>query len=101
MKSDLRASNRLLGAGSEELLDLVLAKASSHSVAEPLAEKPVAVGWKQRSLLKNHQTLTMTIERLNAATRVTAATAAVPLWTETVRVNRERSLRPQAGECEA
>ena len=58
------------------------------------------VGSKQCPLLINQKTATIKKERLNAATRVTAATAAVPLWIETARVNRERSPRSEAGEFE-
>ena len=101
MKPDSRASNRLLGADSEEFLDPVLAKASQASVAGPLAEKPVVVGSKQRWLMRNQQTVTMTKERLSAATLVTAATTAAPPWTATARSNQERSQRTEAGECEA
>ena len=100
LKPGLRASNWLLGADSVEVFDLVLATASSASVSEPLAEKPVSVGSKQCPLLRNQKTATMKKERLNATTRATAATSAVRLWTMTARANCERSAKTEAGECE-
>ena len=66
----------------------------------PEAQEPVMVGSEQCQLLVNQKTAGMKQERLNAATRVIAATFVVLLWTETARVHRERSPRPKAGECE-
>ena len=45
----------------------------------PEAQEPVMVGSEQCQLLVNQKTAGMKQERLNAATRVTVATAAVPL----------------------